>query len=70
MVPEVIPLRVRIGQVRFGHTKDSLPDVRAARGSVAKLLPVIQPAASDDIVYCGKCPIGVVQMTVQHAIGL
>ena len=56
-VPEMITLRVWIRQVRFGYPKDPLFDVRASRGSIAKLLPVIKPPASDDVVDCCKCPL-------------
>ena len=59
-VPEVISLRVWIRQVRLGYPKDPLLNIFAARGSVAKLLPVIKPTASDDVVYCGKCPLGMI----------
>ena len=67
-VPEVISLRVWIRQVRFGYPKNPLPDIRAARGSIAKLLPVIKPTASDYVVDCRKCPLRMIQTTVQHAL--
>ena len=69
-VPEVISLRVWIIQVRFGNPKDPLSDILAIRGSIAKLLPVIEPTASDYVVDCSKCPLKMIQMTVQHALGL
>jgi len=53
--------------VWFGYSKDLLSDFRSARGSVAKLFPVVKPAARDDVVNCGKRPVGVIQVTVQHA---
>jgi hypothetical protein len=65
-VPEVISLSVRIGQVRFGHAKDAVSDFFAVRGSVPKLLPVVQTSASDYVVYRCQCQLGMIQMTVQH----
>lgn len=65
-VPKVISLRVWIRQVGFGHSQNSFLDVGPVRGRIAKLLPVIKPTASDHVVDCGKCPVGMIQMTVQH----
>jgi hypothetical protein len=67
MVPEVISLRVWIGQVRFGHPKDPLADIHPAGRSVAKLFPIIKPTTSDYVVDGCKCPLRMIQMTVQHA---
>jgi len=67
-IPEVISLCVRIRQVRFGHSKNTLLDVRATRGCIAKFFPVTKPAASNHVVYCSKGPLIMVQVTVQHAI--
>jgi hypothetical protein len=53
--------------VRFGNPKDSLSDFRTAGSRIAKLFPVIKPAASDYIVDRCKCPFRVSQMTVQHS---
>ena len=66
----MIALRIRISQVRLGHAKDPLSELRESRGSVAKLLPVVEPAAGDAIVDCRKRPVRMVQVTVQHANGL
>ncbi|HKG80635.1 MAG TPA: hypothetical protein VKA78_14470 [Pyrinomonadaceae bacterium] len=63
----MISLRVWIRQVRFGYPKDPLTQIRAASGSITKLLPVLKPAASDYVVDGCKCPLGMIQMTVQHA---
>lgn len=69
-VPEVISLRVWIGQVRFRNPKDPLLNIKALRSSVAQLLPIIKPTARDYVVDCRKCPLRMIQMTVQHAFGL
>jgi len=55
-VPEVIALLVRVRQARLGHPNDSLSDLSATLGSIAKPLPVIKPTASDYVIDCGKCP--------------
>jgi len=52
-VPEVISLRVGIRQVRFGYPKNPFADVSAAVSCVAKLLPIVEPTASDYVVNCG-----------------
>src|SRR5829696_1849716 len=67
-VPEVISLRVWIGQVRLGYPKNTLLNVFAVRRCVAKLLPVIKPPASNYVVDCCKCPLRMIQMTVQHSL--
>jgi len=51
----------------FDYSKDPLLNVSATRGNIAQLLPIIKPTASDYVVDCRKCPLGMVQMTVQHA---
>ncbi len=53
-----------------GYAKDPLSDLRTVRGSVAKLFPVIKPTTSNYVVYRCKCPLRMIQMTVQHAFGL
>ncbi|MCA1576681.1 MAG: hypothetical protein LC794_04875 [Acidobacteria bacterium] len=52
--------------MRLTYAKNPLSDFRATRGSVAQLLPVIKPTARDDVVDRRKCPLRVIQMTVQH----
>ncbi|HJS23485.1 MAG TPA: hypothetical protein VJ751_03880 [Pyrinomonadaceae bacterium] len=56
--------------MRLGYPKDPLLDIFAALGCVTKLLPVIKPPASNYVVDCSKCPLRMIQMTVQHAFGL
>ena len=66
-VPEVIALRVWIRQVGSGYPKDTLANVRAACCSIAQLFPVIKLTASDYVVDCGKCPVRMIQMSMQHS---
>src|ERR1041385_661798 len=66
-IPEVISLCVWIGQVRFGHSKNPLADVRARRGDITQFFPVIEPTTSDHVVDRGERPVGMIQVTVQHA---
>jgi hypothetical protein len=66
-VPKVISLCVRIGKARFGDAEDLVADFCVAGGRVAKLFPVIKPAARDYVVDGSKCPAGMVQVTMQHA---
>ena len=67
-VPEVISLRVRIRQMRLGNPKNPLLDVFAARSHIAKLLPIIKPTASDYVIDSGKCPLRMIQMTMQQSL--
>ena len=53
--------------MRFGYPNDPLTDFGVGVGSIAKLLPIIKPTASDYVVYGCKGPLRMVQMTVLHA---
>ncbi|HEX3251038.1 MAG TPA: hypothetical protein VHS05_16510 [Pyrinomonadaceae bacterium] len=64
----MIALRVWIRQVRFGDSKDPLSDVTAAGSDIAKLFPVVKSSASDHVIDRGKCPVRMIQMTMQHAL--
>ena len=64
----MISLCVRIGQVRLGYAKDAVSDFRLMRSGVAKLLPVIEPAASDYVIDRCKCPIRMIEVAMQHAV--
>jgi len=66
----VVSLCVRIRQVRVGNPKNSLLNVGANRGNIAEFLPVIESTASNYVVNCGECPLRMIQMAMQHAIGL
>ena len=54
----------------FANSNDSLLDLCIDFGSVAKLLPVIKLASSNDVVDYGKCPLRVIQVTVPHWFAL
>lgn len=53
--------------MRFSNAQDAFSNLDLFCGNVAKLFPVVKPATSDDVVDRGKCPVGVIQVTVQHA---
>lgn len=59
-VPKVIALLVRVSQVRFGYSKNSLPDLCGIFGGITKRFPVIQPAARDYIINRCKGPTGMI----------
>ncbi len=52
--------------MRFDYANDPRLDFGPTVGNVAKFFPVIKPTASDDVVDRRKCPLGMIQMTVQH----
>jgi len=56
--------------MRFGYYKNPLSDLCPVVGSITKLFPVIEPTASDYVVYCSKCKLRMIEMTVQHVFGL
>jgi hypothetical protein len=56
--------------MRRADSKDSVTDLRAPGRSIAKLLPVVKPAACDYVIYRGQCPVGMIQVTMQHAMEL
>ena len=56
--------------MRFGYPKNPFLDFYATCGSIAKLLPVFKATTSNYVVDCCKCPLRVIQMTVQHTFRL
>ena len=54
--------------MRLGYAKDSIANVGAFCGSIAKLFPVLEPATGDYVVDGGQGLIRVIQVTVQHAM--
>jgi hypothetical protein len=69
-VPEVISLGIGVGQMRRADPKDSRANFRAPGRSIAKLLPVIKLATSNYVIYRGQCPVGMIQVTMQHPMEL
>ncbi|HEX6045627.1 MAG TPA: hypothetical protein VFZ22_14135 [Pyrinomonadaceae bacterium] len=53
--------------MRFRHAKNPLSNLGLACSSIPKLLPVIEPPASDYVVDRCECPVRMIQMTVPHA---
>lgn len=62
----MIPLRVWVVQMRGADPEDSRANLRAPGRCVAKLLPVVEPATADHVVYRRQRPVGMIQMTMQH----
>lgn len=52
----------------LADSKDACADLRLPSRGVAKAYPIIESTAGDNIIHSGQCPVGMIQMTMQHVL--
>jgi hypothetical protein len=50
----------------LADSKDACADLHLPSRGVAKPHPIIESTAGDNIIHSGQCPVGMIQMTMQH----
>ncbi len=68
MVPEEIPLRERVSQVRLADTLDLLNQRRVFRHRLAKRFPIRAAPARDDVVDGRQRVVLRIDMPVDHGV--
>ncbi len=52
----------------LANPNDPFTNVWTRRGHIAKLFPVLKPAACDHVIHRRQRPVGMIQMPMHHTV--